>query len=147
MPELPDVTLYVERLRPRVVGQPLRAYALPKPFVLRTFEPSLDELLGREVLEVSRLGKRTVLHFDAELYLCCHLMIAGRWRWRWRALADKSPGRAVVARFEFPTGQLFLTEAGSKRRAALHVLKGREALAAFDRGGLELFDCERGSLR
>jgi len=140
MPELPDVTVYVEAIHQRVHGQPLSAYAILSPFVLRTVEPSLDDLVGRVVTGVERLGKRIVIEFDGELFMVIHLMIAGRFRWFDASARKKIPGRIALAELEFPTGSLVLTEAGSKRRASLHVVRGREALKQFDRGGLEVLD-------
>jgi formamidopyrimidine-DNA glycosylase len=137
MPELPDVTLYVESLAARLVGQPLVAYAIKSPFVLRTVEPSLDAAVGVPVRSVERLGKRIVLGFENELYLIVHLMIAGRFRWLTAGARKRIPPRLALAEFEFAPGTLVLTEAGTTRRASLHLVRGREALTAFDRGGLE----------
>lgn len=140
MPELPDVTVYVEALRARIVGQPLQAFALRSPFILRTVEPALDMCVGRKVERIDRLGKRIVIEFEQELLLVIHLMIAGRFRWFDSGTRAKTPGKIALAEMEFPTGMLVLTEAGSKRRASLHVLQGRDSLAQFDRGGLEVMD-------
>ena len=140
MPEIPDVTVYVEALRRRVAGEPLEGYAVLNPFVLRSVEPPLDALVGRVVREVRRLGKRVVLAFDGELYLVIHLMIAGRLRWSDAGARLRPPGRIALATFTFPSGTLLLTEAGTTRRASLHVARGVDALAAFDRGGLEVLD-------
>jgi formamidopyrimidine-DNA glycosylase len=137
MPELPDVTLYVEALRAKLVGQPLLAYAIKSPFVLRTVDPSLDSAVGVPVSGVERLGKRIVLAFDDEIFLVVHLMIAGRFRWLKAGARKRIPPRLALAELEFAPGTLVLTEAGTTRRASLHVVRGREALAAFDRGGLE----------
>jgi formamidopyrimidine-DNA glycosylase len=137
VPELPDVTLYVESLAARLVGQPLAAYAIKSPFVLRTVDPSLDAAVGVPVTSVERLGKRIVLGFDGEIFLVIHLMIAGRFRWLKAGARKRIPPRLALAEFEFAAGTLVLTEAGTTRRASLHVVRGREALAAFDRGGLE----------
>ncbi|HYD53424.1 MAG TPA: DNA-formamidopyrimidine glycosylase family protein [Gemmatimonadaceae bacterium] len=138
MPELPDVTVYVDALARRVVGEPLVAYAVRSPFVLRTVEPSLDALLDRAVRGVERLGKRIVLAFEGDHFLVVHLMIAGRLRWLPAGGRAKSPARITLAELTFPAGILVLTEAGTTRRASLHVVHGRAALAAFDRGGLEV---------
>ncbi|MEP6991219.1 MAG: DNA-formamidopyrimidine glycosylase family protein [bacterium] len=138
MPELPDITIYVDAIGSRVVGRPLTAYAVLSPFVLRTVEPTLDALVGRTVSDVTRLGKRIVFAFDGELFLVIHLMIAGRFRWFDAGARTKIPARIGLAMLEFPGGSLVLTEAGSKRRASIHVVRGREALATFDRGGLEV---------
>ncbi|MFI5256874.1 MAG: Fpg/Nei family DNA glycosylase [Gemmatimonadales bacterium] len=143
MPEIPDVTVYVEALEQRVAGESLASYAVLSPFVLRSVDPPLDALVGRGVRNVRRLGKRIVFAFDDELYLVLHLMIAGRLRWTDAGARLKRPGRIGLATLGFPTGTLLLTEAGSTRRASLHVVRGRDALAAFDRGGLEVLDATR----
>jgi formamidopyrimidine-DNA glycosylase len=144
MPELPDITVYVEALRRRVVGQPLTEVRLSTPFLLRTVDPPLSELIGKRVLDVTRLGKRIVFELEGELFVVLHLMIAGRLHWKTRtpkpAKGAKSGGKNGLAAFEFPTGVLTLTEAGTKRRASLHVARGRAALAQFARGGAEIFD-------
>jgi formamidopyrimidine-DNA glycosylase len=156
MPELPDIEVYVEALRARVVDQPLLAVQLASPFLLRSAEPPLSEASGRRVLGVRRLGKRIVLALEGDLYLALHLMIAGRLHWTPRdALRDAGAGRAkgggrrgrALATFEFPTGELVLTEAGTKRRAALHLVRGEAALAALDRGGLEPLDGDLAAFR
>ncbi|MFN8570490.1 MAG: DNA-formamidopyrimidine glycosylase family protein [Gemmatimonadaceae bacterium] len=136
MPELPDVQLYVEALRAHVVGHELAGIRLSSPFVLRSVEPALSEVVGRRITGVERLGKRIVLAFEGELYLVIHLMIAGRLRWR--APGGKAPGKLGLATFSFDHGVLILTEAGTKRRASLHLVKGAEVLARMDRGGLEI---------
>lgn len=135
MPELPDVTVYVEALRDRVVGQPLLRVRLGNPFLLRTVEPPISSFAGRRVVSVGRMGKRIVLAFDGELFLCLHLMIAGRLHWK--PSGAKLPGKAGLAALDFPGGTLTLTEAGTKRRAALHAFAGRDGLLALDRGGVE----------
>ena len=135
MPELPDITVYREALERRVTGRSLDAAVVTSPFLLRTVEPPLTEAVGRKVHGVERLGKRLVFALEGELFLVLHLMIAGRLKWL--APDAKGPGRITLARFDFPGGRLVLTEAGTKRRASLHVVRGREALRAFDRGGLE----------
>ena len=137
MPELPDVVLYVDALKARVQGLVLRR-ALPlSPFVLRSVDPPLDALSGRIVCGVSRLGKRIVIDFDDEFYLVLHLMIAGRLRWRIPGQKNGVAPRMVLAEFEFDTGKLLFTEAGSKKRASMHVVHGAGALEAIDRGGVE----------
>ncbi|MBI5718633.1 MAG: formamidopyrimidine-DNA glycosylase [Burkholderiales bacterium] len=136
MPELPDVAVYVERAGERLVGQVLRRVRLLSPFVLRTAVPPIAETEGRKVIGVERLGKRIVLALEGERWLVIHLMIAGRLRWL--APGGKPPGRISLAAFEFDSGTLVLTEAGSKRRAALHCVGTREALAAFDAGGIDV---------
>jgi formamidopyrimidine-DNA glycosylase len=138
MPELPDVTIYLEALRPRVVGQPLEQVRLASPFVLRSVEPPLSALFGRRVEDVQRLGKRIVFCFGDEWFALIHLMIAGRLRWEQRGA--KPPGKIGLAAFDFPTGTLLLTEASPKKRAALYAVRGAAALAAYDPGGLEVLD-------
>ena len=141
MPELPDVVVYCEALSDRVRGQPLERVRTLNPFVLRTVDPPVSTVEKRRVLDVRRMGKRIVLALENDLFLVIHLMVAGRLRW----LADdkKPPGRITLALFEFPGGTLALTEAGTKRRASLHVVRGTAALAAFDAGGLEIADADR----
>ncbi len=135
MPELPDVTVYVESLAARLVGQPLERVRLASPFLLRSVHPPLADLHGRRVLGVSRLGKRIVIALEDEHYLVIHLMIAGRFRWK--EPGAKIPGRSGLAAFDFPAGTLLLTEAGTKKRASLHAVRGAAALAEHDPGGLE----------
>jgi len=136
VPELPDVTVYRERLQAMLAGEPLLAVRLKSPFLLRSTAPPLELAIGRKVVQVHRLGKRLCLELDGELLLVLHLMIAGRLRWKPKGhpVAD----RAVLAAFDFPHGTLLLTEQGSKKRASLYVVQGLEALRAFDRGGLEV---------
>jgi formamidopyrimidine-DNA glycosylase len=138
MPELPDVEVYLEALEPRILGQPLRKVRLASPFLLRTAVPPLREAEGRAVLALSRLGKRLVFGLEGDLYLVLHLMIAGRLHWKEPGVLLK--GRYDLAAFDFPDGSLTLTEAGSKKRAALHLLAGQGALADHDPGGLEVLD-------
>ncbi len=140
MPELPDLTVYLERLAPRVLGQPLTRIRIANPFVLRSVSPSLTDAEGRQVITLQRLGKRLVLGLQGELFLLIHLMIAGRLRWR--PADSKVPRKMGLAAFDFPTGTLVLTEAGSKRRAAIHLVEGEDALDAFDRGGLEVLEAD-----
>lgn len=135
MPELPDVTLYVDAVRERLVGQPAAALRIVNPFVLRSVTPPPDAVAGRVVSGVERLGKRIVLGFEGDVFLVVHLMIAGRLRWL--APGKRPPGRMGLAALETAEGTLWLTEAGTKRRASLHLVSGRDGLAAFDRGGLE----------
>jgi formamidopyrimidine-DNA glycosylase len=141
MPELPDITIYVEALERRVVGRRLDAARIQAPFLLRTFDPPLDSALDKTVRAIRRIGKRIALGLDDELWLVLHLMIAGRLHWKPRGA--KLPGKYALAAFDFPNGTLLLTEAGSKRRAALHVLRGAAALAAQDPGGLEVLSATR----
>jgi formamidopyrimidine-DNA glycosylase len=136
VPELPDVVVYLERLAPRVVGQPLERVRILNPFVLRTVSPPLSAAEGRRVIGVRRVGKRLVLQLEPDLFIVIHLMIAGRLRWG--AAGAKAPGKVGLAAFDFPTGTLLLTEAGTKRRASLHLIEGDAALRALDRGGLEV---------
>jgi formamidopyrimidine-DNA glycosylase len=136
MPELPDVVVYVESLGRRIVGQRLEHVRLRSPFVLRSALPPLASVEGRRVEEVRRLGKRIVIVLEDELFLVLHLMIAGRLRWLGRG--DKPPARITLALFEFGGGTLAFTEAGTKKRASLHVVQGESALAAFDMGGVEV---------
>ncbi|MFN8645644.1 MAG: DNA-formamidopyrimidine glycosylase family protein [Gemmatimonadales bacterium] len=136
MPELPDIRLYLAALEPRLVGQPLERIRLASPFLLRTVEPPLTAAHGRTVIAVSRLGKRLVISLADDLHLVLHLMIAGRLRWL--APGAKPPGRIGLACFDLPAGTLALTEAGTTRRASLHLAAGAAALAAFDRGGLDV---------
>ena len=138
MPELPDITIYIEALRARICGDELLSVRLGSPFLLRSVEPPLDVLIGRRVETIERLGKRIVIGFGDELSLVLHLMIAGRLHWTPRG--GKPFRRASLATFEFGSGTLTLTEAGTKRRASLYVARGPEALAAHDRGGLEVAD-------
>jgi formamidopyrimidine-DNA glycosylase len=138
VPELPDINLYVSALEKRVKGERLLAIHLKSPFLLRSVSPALESAVGKHVLGVRRLGKRIVFELEDDVYLVLHLMIAGRLKWR---EAGKKPVSKVdLAVFEFSTGTLLLTEAGSKRRASLHVVAGKDALRAFDRGGLEVLD-------
>ena len=136
MPELPDIAAYIHALAPRVVGQPLVGVRLASAFLLRTVEPPLTSVEGREVRELRRVGKRIALGFDNEEWLVLHLMIAGRLHWR--AAGVKLAGRNALAAFDFPNGSLVLTEAGSKRRASLHVLADEAGLAAADPGGIDV---------
>lgn len=135
MPELPDLETYLHALRPRVVGQPLKQTRLKSPFLVRSVSPSLADLHGKEVIGLRRLGKRLVFAFQAEHFLVLHLMIAGRLHWK--PAGAKLPGRVGLAAFDFPSGTLLLTEAGTRRRASLHVVRGEEELARHDPGGVE----------
>lgn len=136
MPELPDVTLYLERLQPRIVGRDLVRIHLLSPFLLRTALPPIASAEGKTVIGLRRVGKRIVIALEDELFLVLHLMIAGRLRWLGEGA--KVPARITLARFEFESGTLALTEAGSKRRASLHLVRGEEALAAMDPGGVDV---------
>jgi formamidopyrimidine-DNA glycosylase len=136
VPELPDVTVYVERLAALVVGQPIQGIRIASPFVLRTVSPSPKELIGATVVSVERLGKRIIIGVEGDRYIVIHLMIAGRLRWK-EPLA-KLPGKLALAGFDFPNGTLVFTEASPKKRASIHFVAGRENLAEFDRGGLDV---------
>ncbi len=138
MPELPDITIYIEALEKRVLGRPLEKVRVAKPFLLRTVEPPISEIEGKQVVALHRLGKRIAFEFEGELYLIIHLMIAGRLKWI--DAGGKVPGKIGLAGFDFPNGTLVLTEAGTKRRAGLWMVQGQAQLAQFQRGGLEVFD-------
>jgi formamidopyrimidine-DNA glycosylase len=140
MPELPDITVYIERLRQRLEGQVLHKVEIVNPFLLRTFEPPLAEAEGRRVNGFLRLGKRIVWCLGDDLYLVLHLMIAGRLHWK--PPRAKLPGKIGLAAFHFEHGTLTLTEAGSRRRASLHVVRGADALARHDPGGLDVLSCD-----
>ncbi len=135
MPELPDIAVYLDCLRPRVLGQTLTRVRLFNPFVLRTFEPPIAESHGRGVVGLWRLGKRIVLALDSDLFLVIHLMIAGRLQWK--PAGAKPPGKIGLVAFDFDSGTLLFTEAGTKRRASLHLVRGEAELARHDPGGLE----------
>jgi formamidopyrimidine-DNA glycosylase len=138
MPELPDVVVYCESLERRIAGQVLKAVKIANPFLVRTFDPPIGEINGKRVLGVRRMGKRIVLGFEDDLFLVVHLMIAGRFRWL--ARGAKPPGKITQASFEFEEGTLVFTEAGSKRRASLHLVRAESSLKQFDMGGLEALD-------
>jgi formamidopyrimidine-DNA glycosylase len=135
MPELPDVCVYLEALERRLIGQALARIRLASPFVLRSYDPPLEAAFGRTVRGVRRIGKRIVLDLGEELFLVIHLMIAGRLRWR--PPGQKGMGKGMLAAFEFANGTLFFTEAGSKKRASLTVVRGEDALRATDPGGID----------
>ena len=137
MPELPDILLYQRALTSRIVGQPLERLRIASPFLLRTADPPVTDLAGRMVLEVQRLGKRIVFRFEDDFFAVLHLMIAGRLHWK--APGVRIAGRSGLAAWDFPGGSLLLTEAGTKHRASLHLLRGVEELAAHDPGGLDVF--------
>jgi formamidopyrimidine-DNA glycosylase len=137
VPELPDIAAYLHALEPRILGQPLETIRIASPFLLRTARPPLSEAEGRTVRELRRIGKRIAIGMDNDLWLVLHLMIAGRLHWR--AREAKLGGRQNVAAFDFPKGSLVLTEAGSKKRASLHVVRGDEDLHAMDPGGIDVF--------
>jgi len=136
MPELPDISLYIEALRERIHGRRLERARVVSPFLLRSVEPSIDEAVGQRVADFRRLGKRIAIGFEPDLWLVIHLMIAGRFQWR-PTWPDK-PSRLIALVLGFDNGALLLTEAGTKKRASLHVVRGTGALADHDPGGLEL---------
>jgi formamidopyrimidine-DNA glycosylase len=138
MPELPDLTVYVEALQQRLIGERLGQVLIRSPFLLRTVEPPLTAVQGRQVREVRRVGKRIAIGLESQLWLIFHLMIAGRLHWI--ARGAPAPKRALLARLEFANGTLTLTEAGSKRRASLHLVQGEDALRRHDPGGLEVLE-------
>ena len=141
MPELPDVVVYVESLERRIVGRTLDQVRLNSPFVLRTATPPLADVAGKRVVAVRRMGKRIVLVLDDGLFVVLHLMIAGRLRWIEPGGRGKAPA-TTLATFQFANGTLVFTEAGTKKRASLHVVRGEDAVAAFDMGGLEVLDTD-----
>jgi formamidopyrimidine-DNA glycosylase len=140
MPEIPDITVYVEALERRIQGRQIEGVRLASPFLLRTVEPSLDEVIGKTVRSVRRLGKRIVLGVDEELHLVFHLMIAGRLHWQ--KPGAKLAGRHALAAFDFADGALTITEFGPKKRASLHLVRGESGLEEHDPGGLEVQDAD-----
>lgn len=138
MPEYPDITIYIEHLRRRLLGLPLNRIRIVSPFLLRTAAPPIDELQDRKISEIERLGKRIVFDFGDRLFLVLHLMISGRLQWT--DPGGKIPPKRGLAALDFPNGTLIITEASTQKRASLHVLKGSEALSEFDKGGLEIFE-------
>jgi formamidopyrimidine-DNA glycosylase len=136
MPELPDVELYLAALRPRTIGRTVTRVRLASPFLVRTVDPPIDALHGRTVQGLRRIGKRLIFAFDDDLFAVLHLMIAGRLRWR--EPGAQIPGKVGLAAFDFPDGALILTEAGSRKQASLHIVRGEAALAAMDPGGADL---------
>jgi formamidopyrimidine-DNA glycosylase len=145
MPELPDIAAYITALEPRIVGQRLERVRVGSAFLLRTVQPALAEVEGRVVREVRRVGKRIAMGTDNDLWLVLHLMIAGRLHWRGREA--KLAGRRSLVAFDFPAGSLVVTEAGSKHRASLHIVKGQEGLRALDAGGVEVLESDRQAFR
>lgn len=145
MPELPDITVYIEALGERIRGEPLERIRLASPFLVRSVDPPILHAVGREVREIRRLGKRIVLSLSGDLFLVFHLMIAGRFRWERRGA--KPPGKVGLAAFDFPTGTLVLTEASSKKRASLHLARGEAALAEHDPQGLEVLEADAAGFR
>ena len=145
MPEYPDIVIYIERLETLVVGHPLEQVRFTSPFLLRTAQPPIDDIKGLVLSGIDRLGKRIVFAFDKAYFLILHLMIAGRLQWKQRD--GKIPGKIGLAAFDFPNGSLLVTEAGSIKRASLHLVKGRTELAGFDPGGLEVFEASAEAFR
>jgi formamidopyrimidine-DNA glycosylase len=139
VPELPDITVYIEALDARIRGATLERVRLASPFVLRSFDPSISDAHGRVVTGLRRVGKRIVIALEGDLFLVIHLMIAGRLHWK--PAGAKVPGKVGLAAFDFSTGTLTLTEAGTKKRAAIHLITGEQALAGLDPGGLEPLAC------
>ena len=145
MPELPDIVVYIEALEGRVLGEPLRRLRPASPFLLRSVDPPVSAAAGKHVIKLRRIGKRIVLELEDDLFLVLHLMIAGRLHWR---EADAVlAGKQTLAAFDFPAGSLVLTEAGLRKRASLHVVRGEEGLREHDPGGLEVLDASLGEFR
>ena len=145
VPEFPDIEAYIGALEPRVIGQPLVRVRLRTPFLLRTADPPLNEVEGRRVQTLRRIGKRIAFGLENDLWLVLHLMIAGRLHWR--AADAKLAGRQSLAALDFPNGSLVLTEAGSKRRASLHLFRGESALLSIDPGGIDVFAADLANFR
>lgn len=145
MPELPDIAAYLEALQRRIVGQPIEQIRIASPFLLRTADPPVRAVEGHTVRQLRRIGKRIAIGVNGDLWLVLHLMIAGRLHWRERGA--KLGGRQNLAAFDFPNGSLLLTEAGVKHRASLHVLRGDDALASLDPGGIDVFAADLASFR
>jgi formamidopyrimidine-DNA glycosylase len=145
MPELPDISAYISALKDRIVGERIEHIRLASPFLLRTVQPALATAEGRSVQVLRRIGKRIAIGLEGDLWLVLHLMIAGRLHWR--KVNAKVGGRQNLAAFDFPSGSLVLTEAGSKRRAALHVIEGEKNLQSLDAGGIDVFEADLESFR
>ena len=143
MPELPDILVYLEHLATRILGKPIVAVEIANPFVLRSVTPPIASVVGQKVVDLRRMGKRVVIGVEGDLFIVIHLMIAGRLRWR--PPGKRLPGKLALAAFSFSDGTLFLSEAGSTRRASIYVVSGEDALSQFDRGGLEVLDAELGA--
>src|SRR5258708_922674 len=138
VPELPDIVVYIEALEKRILKQKIELVRIASPFLLRTADPPLTRVDGKQVVQIRRMGKRICVGLEGELWLVLHLMIAGRLHWKKRGV-KVSPPRGLAA-FDFPNGSLLWTEAGSKKRASLHVVSGEAALRALDPGGLEVLE-------
>jgi formamidopyrimidine-DNA glycosylase len=145
MPELPDVTIYIEALQTRLLNQPLEKIRLGNPFLVRSFDPPLRAAEGKKIIGFQRLGKRIVFELEDDLFLVFHLMITGRFHWKKRGIAV--PRKYGHAAFDFPMATLLLTEMGTKKRASLHLVQGRENLAAHDPGGVEIFAADLNEFR
>jgi len=145
MPELPDITIYLEALAPRIVGQPLERARVVSPSLLRTVEPPLAAAAGRKVVGLRRIGKRIVWEMEGKMFLVFHLMIAGRFKWR--PEGTSAPAKVGLATFDFPTGTLLLTEASPKKRASLHLVAGEAGLAAHNPGGLDVLQADVGAFK
>jgi formamidopyrimidine-DNA glycosylase len=139
LPELPDITVYIESLEKRILGHALEQIRITNPFLVRSVEPPIRDTTGKRVTEIRRIGKRIAIGLEDDLWIVIHLMIAGRFRWL--ARGAKVPGKLGLAAFDFDDGSLILTEAGSTRRASVTVVKGEEALQSIDRGGVEPLEC------
>lgn len=139
MPELPDIVAYIEALEPRVLNLPITEIRVASPFLLRSVDPPLGEASGKKVTDLRRLGKRIVFGLEDDLFIVIHLMIAGRFHWKEK---PTKPNRQTLATFVFPSGTLVLTEAGSKKRASMYIVRGEAALAAHDPGGLEVLEAD-----
>jgi formamidopyrimidine-DNA glycosylase len=145
MPEVPDIAAYISALESRIVGQPIKQVRLASPFLLRTVQPPIASVEGRVVRELRRIGKRIAIGVEDDLWLVLHLMIAGRLHWR--TPGAKLSGRQSLAAFDFPNGSLVFTEAGTKRRASLHVVAGEQGLRSIDPGGIDIFASDLASFR
>jgi formamidopyrimidine-DNA glycosylase len=145
MPELPDISAYITAVELRILGEPLERVRIASPFLLRTVDPPITSVEGRRVHELRRIGKRIAIGVEGDLWLVLHLMITGRLHWR--AAGTKLAGRNQLAAFDFPKGSLVLTEAGAKRRASLHVVKGEDGLRELDPGGVDVFASDLGSFQ
>jgi formamidopyrimidine-DNA glycosylase len=145
MPELPDIDAYIESLKQRIIGRPLNGVRIKSPFVLRTSLPPLSEIEGKKVTNIHRVGKQIVFHLDEDFFVVLHLMIAGRLQWK--PPGSAIPGRIGIAAFDFPEGTLLLTEASTKRRASIHLVRGKTSLNRFSRGGIEILEIDLNSFR
>jgi formamidopyrimidine-DNA glycosylase len=143
VPELPDITVYLEQLGARILGAPIERVEVMNPFVLRSVTPPISDVVGRKVVDLRRIGKRVVLGVDGDLFIVIHLMIAGRLRWR--PPGKRIAGKLALLSLSFANGTLFLTEAGSTRRASVYVVFGEDSVSQFDRGGLDVLDIGLGT--